>query len=90
MPENPVATTRPSRPGKVPSNGRVSGVMSYTPVTPHAIPASANIGTRRAADSTMVASSSNSADAGARSGSAIRSPAKAPTNVIAPEPSGLK
>ena len=38
MPENPAATISPSRPGTGPSIGLASGVMSYTPVIPRAMP----------------------------------------------------
>ena len=46
VPENPVASTSPDSPGHSPSIGRPSGVMSYTPVMPWAMPASASAGSR--------------------------------------------
>src|ERR1700722_19477220 len=49
VPENPVASTSPDRPGHSPSIGRPSGVMSYTPVIPRPVHASPNPGTRRPA-----------------------------------------
>src|SRR5262245_35034928 len=89
MPENLAATIRPSRPGSRPSSGRASGVMSYTPVTPRAMPASSSAGTRHEAASTSGARSSEVA-AAAASGSAPRWPAKEPTSVITFPASGRK